>query len=206
MAKINTIVFDLGGVLIDWNPLYVYNDYFPSKEDHDYFFNEVATFDWNEEQDAGKSLALATEERIVLFPEWEQSLRDFYGRWEEMLGDRIHGTVEIFQKLKEKDRFKIYALSNWSAETFPIALEKFDFLHWFDGRLISGEEGMAKPNPDIFHLLRDRYGLIPAETLFIDDNHRNAEAARDLGYNVVHFISPEHLQESLKDYDIYIDK
>ncbi len=202
MVKIKTIVFDLGGVLIDWNPMYVYNNYFPSKKDQDYFFNEVATFDWNEEQDAGKSLALATEERVNLFPEWEQSLRDFYGRWEEMLGDRIHGTVEILEKLKAFNKFKIYALSNWSAETFPLALNKFDFLHWFDGRLISGEEGLVKPNPDIFHLLRDRYGLVAAETLFIDDNRRNADAARSLGYHVVHFISPEHLKESLKDYEI----
>jgi len=199
---IKTIVFDLGGVLIDWNPMYVYENYFESKEKQETFFRDVATFDWNEEQDAGKSLALATEERIQLFPEWEQSLRDFYGRWEEMLGERIQGTVEIFRKIKESGDFKIYALSNWSAETFPIALKKFDFLHWFDGRLISGEEGMAKPNPDIWHLLRDRYGLTPSETLFIDDNKRNADAARSLGYNVVHFISPEHLEESLKDYDI----
>ena len=202
---IKTIVFDLGGVLIDWNPMYVYENYFESQEKKDTFFRDVATFDWNEEQDAGKSLALATEERINLFPEWEQSLRDFYGRWEEMLGERIDGTVEIFRKIKESGQFKIYALSNWSAETFPIALQKFDFLHWFDGRLISGEEGLAKPNPDIWHLLKDRYDLKPNETLFIDDNERNAEAARALGYHVVHFISPQHLEESLKDYDIELD-
>ena len=121
-----------------------------------------------------------------------------------MLGDRIHGTVEVFRKLKDLDLFKLYALSNWSAETFPIALNKFDFLHWFDGLLISGEEGMAKPNPDIWHLLRDRYGLEPSETLFIDDNKRNADAARSLGYHVIHFISPEHLETSLKDYDVNI--
>ncbi|MBK6371920.1 MAG: HAD-IA family hydrolase [Saprospiraceae bacterium] len=121
-----------------------------------------------------------------------------------MLGDRIHGTVEVFRKLKDLDLFKLYALSNWSAETFPIALNKFDFLHWFDGRLISGEEGMAKPNPDIWHLLRDRYGLEPSETLFIDDNKKKCGCGKIPWLPCNSFISPEHLETSLKDYDVNI--
>ena len=191
---IDTIVFDLGGVLIDWNPMYVYKDYFPSKEDEQYFFEKVATFEWNEEQDAGKPLIQATEERIRLFPEWEQPLRDFYGRWEEMLKGPIRDTVEIFRSLKETQAYRFYALSNWSAENFHVALDRFEFLHWFDGRLISGEEKMAKPNPAFFKLLETRYDVIPQNTVYIDDNFRNYKAAEALGFLAIHFISPEQLK------------
>lgn len=202
---INTIVFDLGGVLIDWNPMYVYENYFESKEKERYFFEKVATFDWNEEQDAGKPLSQATEERIKLFPEWEQPLRDFYGRWKEMLGERIHGTVEIFDRLKQTQRFNFYALSNWSAETFPVALDRFEFLHWFDGRLISGEERMAKPNPEFYKLLQSRYQVQPPSAIYIDDNKRNVEAAGELGFNTIHFSSPEQLKEELRQFSIHTD-
>ncbi|HPB53156.1 MAG TPA: HAD family phosphatase [Saprospiraceae bacterium] len=201
---IDTIVFDLGGVLIDWNPMYVYKDYFPSKEDEQYFFEKVATFEWNEEQDAGKPLIQATEERIRLFPEWEQPLRDFYGRWEEMLKGPIRDTVEIFRSLKETQAYRFYALSNWSAENFHVALDRFEFLHWFDGRLISGEEKMAKPNPAFFKLLETRYDVIPQNTVYIDDNFRNYKAAEALGFLAIHFISPEQLKGDLENYSIEI--
>ncbi|HRN34532.1 MAG TPA: HAD family phosphatase [Saprospiraceae bacterium] len=201
---IDTIVFDLGGVLIDWNPMYVYKDYFPSKEDEQYFFEKVATFEWNEEQDAGKPLIQATEERIRLFPEWEQPLRDFYGRWEEMLKGPIRDTVEIFRSLKETQAYRFYALSNWSAENFHVALDRFEFLHWFDGRLISGEEKMAKPNPAFFKLLETRYDVIPQNAVYIDDNFRNYKAAEALGFLAIHFISPEQLKGDLENYSIEI--
>ncbi len=201
---IDTIVFDLGGVLIDWNPMYVYKDYFPSKEDEQYFFEKVATFEWNEEQDAGKPLIQATEERIRLFPEWEQPLRDFYGRWEEMLKGPIRDTVEIFRSLKETQAYRFYALSNWSAENFHVALDRFEFLHWFDGRLISGEEKMAKPNPAFFKLLETRYDVIPQNAVYIDDNFRNYKAAEALGFLAIHFISPEQLKGELGRYSIEI--
>src|SRR6478735_1365531 len=119
---IDTIIFDLGGVLIDWNPAYVFDKTITSEEDRKYFFEHVCTHDWNEEQDAGKSLQQATEERVLLFPEWENHIRSFYGRWEEMLGDAIGGTVKIFNQLRALPHLKMYALTNWSHETFPVAL------------------------------------------------------------------------------------
>lgn len=168
------------------------------------FLKKVATFEWNEEQDAGKPLIQATEERIRLFPEWEQPLRDFYGRWEEMLKGPIRDTVEIFRSLKETQAYRFYALSNWSAENFHVALDRFEFLHWFDGRLIMGKKKMAKPNPAFFKLLETRYDVIPQNAVYIDDNFRNYKAAEALGFLAIHFISPEQLKGDLENYSIEI--
>jgi len=203
MPDINAIVFDLGGVLIDWNPLYVFHDsYFPDKQDRDYFFQKVCTSDWNENQDAGYPLDKATEEKIEEFPEWEKAIRDFYGRWEEMLGEELKETVELFRQLKEKKDLKIYALSNWSAETFPKALEKFNFLQWFDGILVSGIEKTRKPFEDFYQLLLKRYDLRPEEVLFIDDNLRNIDAAEKLGMNVIQFTTADALEKKL--YELHL--
>jgi 2-haloacid dehalogenase len=196
--KTDTIIFDLGGVLIDWNPLYVFDDnYFESKEQRDYFFSHVCTGDWNENQDAGYPIAKATEEKLAEFPEWERPIKDFYGRWTEMLGGPIHDTVEIYRQLKRNNELKFYALTNWSAETFPVALEKFDFLHWFDGRLVSGEEKTRKPFPDFYQKLLDKFNINPTEAIFIDDNLRNVKAAEDMGIPSHHFQSPAELKNVL---------
>ena len=203
MAGINTIIFDLGGVLIDWNPRYVFhNDYFDTIEKRDYFFENICTPGWNENQDAGYPIAKATEERIALFPEWEKEIRDYYGRWTEMLGGPIRETVDIFRELKQDPGLKIYALTNWSAETFPIALERFDFLHWFDGRVVSGEEKMRKPFPEFYHLLLNRHSVNPGQALLIDDNLRNIEAAIAIGIKGIHFINPGQLKNDLVNYHI----
>ncbi|MFM2338851.1 MAG: Alpha-D-glucose-phosphate phosphatase YihX [Bacteroidota bacterium] len=199
--KINTIIFDLGGVLIDWNTLYVFNDnYFDTTATRDYFFEHVCTSDWNENQDAGYPIAQATAEKIAAFPAWESAIKDFYGRWEEMLGDAIQPTVDIFKQLKQRGDLKFYALTNWSAETFPIALAKFDFLHWFDGRLVSGEEKTRKPFPAFYQLLLNRFSINPAQALFIDDNLRNVKAAEQLGINSLHFTNALQLQKQLSNY------
>ncbi len=198
MVGINTIIFDLGGVLIDWNPGYVFDEnYFESKEQRDFFFNNVCTADWNENQDAGYPIAKATEEKLAEFPEWEKPIRDFYGRWVDMLGGPIHETVDIFRTLKQNSDLKFYALTNWSAETFPIALERFDFLHWFDGRVVSGEEKMRKPFPEFYQLLLNRYGVKPEEALFIDDNLRNVKAAEDLGIKSIFYKEHSQLKDDL---------
>src|SRR5688572_12394858 len=140
MKKIDTVIFDLGGVLIDWNPRYLYRTIFDDEKKMNDFFTDVCTSDWNEEQDGGRSLKDATDELVGRFPDHEDNIRAYYGRWEEMLRGPLEGTVEILRELREKNDTKLYALTNWSAETFPVALSRFDFLHWFDGRLVSGEE------------------------------------------------------------------
>lgn len=116
----------------------------------------------------------------------------------------IQGTVDIFKSLKQKDRYKIYALTNWSAETFPRALELFDFLHWFDGRVVSGEEKTRKPFKEIYDIILKRFDLIPAQTIFIDDNIRNIEAAASAGIISFHFQSPEQLRKELLDQKYFI--
>ena len=199
---IDTIIFDLGGVLIDWNPAYVFDKTIPGEEDRKYFFEIVCTQDWNEEQDAGKALQAATEERVLLFPEWEAHIRSFYGRWEEMLGESIEGTVKIFNRLREMPHLKMYALTNWSHETFPVALDRFEFLHRFDGILVSGEEKTRKPFPEMYQLLFDRFSINPERAVFIDDNLRNIKAGESFGLKAIHFLNPEQLNNELISLDI----
>jgi 2-haloacid dehalogenase len=202
--NIKAIVFDLGNVLIDWNPAYVFDTMFDDEEKKKHFFQNICTSEWNEEQDAGRPLKQATEELVAQHPEWKDYIEAFYGRWTEMLGGPIHESVEVFRKLKEKGEHKFYALTNWSAELFPIALERYDFLHWFDGRVVSGEEKMRKPHHQFYKVLLDRYSLHPQETLFIDDNYRNIEAAKELGIHSIHFVSPQKLKKELAAYGIEI--
>ena len=195
--KINTIIFDLGNVLIDWNPDYVFDKMFEDKERKQYFFQNICTMEWNEMQDAGRSIKEATEELVAKHPEWKDYIEAYYGKWKEMLGGPIHDTVEIFRQLKESGNYKLYALTNWSAETFPIALELYEFLHWFDGRVVSGEEKMRKPHPEFYQVLLDRFQVSPSETLFIDDSLRNIKGAEALGIKTIHFSSPAQLKEEL---------
>ena len=199
MSKIKNIIFDLGGVLVDWNPEYVYLDVFKGdRKKMKWFFDEVCTFDWNENQDAGYPLAQATEDRIKLFPQYEEWIRVFYGRWEEMLGGPIEGTVKLLKALVANTDYRVLALTNWSAETFPVALKKFEFLHWFEGIVVSGTEKTRKPFADIYQITLDRYALNASDSLFIDDNLRNIEAAQALGIQTIHFKNPDQLQEALQ--------
>ncbi|HVS90527.1 MAG TPA: HAD family phosphatase [Mucilaginibacter sp.] len=200
--QINTIIFDLGAVLIDWNPRYMYRTIFSDEAEMEKFLAEITTSDWNEEQDAGRPLQEGTEILVARFPEHEENIRAFYGRWEEMLGEAFDETVEIFRQLKAAGKYKIYALTNWSAETFPVALERFEFLRWFDGIVVSGAEKMRKPTTEFYHVLLDRYGVKPAEAVFIDDNHRNILAAEKIGINCIHFLSADQLKFELMKLDI----
>jgi 2-haloacid dehalogenase len=205
MPEINTIIFDLGGVLIDWNPEYVFNEtYFDSMEKRDYFLTHICSSDWNERQDEGRSIVEATEELIKEFPEWETAIRDFYGRWTDMLNGPITATVEILRQLKESGNYKLYALTNWQAGLFEIALVRYNFLHWFDGRVVSGEEKMRKPFPEFYQLLLKRYNVKAEEVLFIDDNLRNIKAAEALGIRSIYFESPEKLSAELLNFNVRI--
>jgi 2-haloacid dehalogenase len=190
------LVFDLGGVLIDWDPRYLYRKLIDDEDDIDTFLSEICTPEWNLKQDAGRALAEATEERISMFPEKKPLIEAFYGRWGEMLGGEIGETVTILGELKAKGE-NLYALTNWSGETFPIAKKRFDFLHWFDGTLVSGHEKLAKPDPAIFHLLLNRYDLQAEHCIFIDDSKTNIEAATMIGFETHHFTSANRLRQYL---------
>ena len=200
---IKTIIFDLGGVLIDWNPEYLYLDVFEGdRVKMNAFFEQVCTMDWNENQDAGYPLSQATEDRIAIFPEYETLIKIYYGRWEEMLGKAITGSVQILKKLIDEPKFRLVALTNWSAETFPVALKHFDFLHWFEGIVVSGTEKTRKPFPEIYQITLDRFNIAPSEALFIDDNLRNIRGAEALGINGIHFLTPEKLIKDLNNFKI----
>ena len=200
---IKTIIFDLGGVLIDWNPEYLYLDIFGGdRVKMNAFFEHVCTMDWNENQDAGYPLAQATEDRIALFPEYEILIKKYYGQWEEMLGEAISGSVQVLKKLIENPNFRVVALTNWSAETFPVALKRFDFLHWFEGIVVSGTEKTRKPYSEIYQITLDRFNIDPSEALFIDDNLRNIKGAKTLGINGIHFSTPEELIKELNNFKI----
>jgi 2-haloacid dehalogenase len=198
-----TIIFDLGGVLIDWNPEYLYLDIFGGdRVKMNAFFELVCTMDWNENQDAGYPLAQATEDRIALFPEYEILIKKYYGQWEEMLGEAISGSVQVLKKLIDNPKFRVVALTNWSAETFPVALKRFDFLHWFEGIVVSGTEKTRTPYSEIYQITLDRFNIDPSEALFIDDNLRNIKGAKALGINGIHFSTPEELIKDLNNFKI----
>ena len=198
MSSFKTIVFDLGGVLIDWNPDYVYRTIFNKEEDMKWFYQNICTSDWNEEQDAGRSLHDGTELLVKQFPEHEANIRAYYGRWQEMLGGPIHETVETLKQLKQNSNYKLYALTNWSAETFGIALQRYEFLHWFDGRIVSGEEKTRKPFIEIYQRLISRFNIDPATAIYTDDNTRNLKPAADLGIHTIHFQSPLQFRKELE--------
>ena len=192
------IIWDLGNVFVDWNPNRLFEKLIEDETRRQYFFDNICTMDWNENQDAGYSIQQATEELAAKHPEWKEHIEAYYGRWVEMLGGPIQGTVDIFKQLKEKNTLKHYALTNWSHELFPTALALYDFLHWFDGRVVSGEERMRKPQPEFYKVLLDRYSLQENQVLFIDDNLRNVKAAEALGIKSIRFESPEQLKEALQ--------
>ena len=200
--NIDTIIFDLGGVLIDWNPAYLFDKLIDDEEKRRYFFQYICTGAWNEEQDGGRSLHEATQLLVDQYPEWQEYIEAYYGRWEEMLGGPIQETVDIFRQLKDSGRYRFYALTNWSAELFPIALQKYDFLHWFDGRLVSGEEKTRKPFPEFYQLLMDRFSINKAQAVFIDDNLRNVEAAEAFGLPGIRFQSPAQLRTELENHGL----
>lgn len=195
---IDTIIFDLGGVLIDWNPRHLYRKLISDEERMEFFLENICVHEWNEQHDAGRPVAEGMAELAARHPEWEKEIFAYYGRWEEMLGGTIDGTVDLLAELKKKESQRLLALTNWSAETFPIARERYEFLKWFEGILVSGEEKMKKPDPKFFQLLFDRFDVDPGRAVFIDDSARNIDAAVECGLHAVQFTSPDALQLELK--------
>lgn len=204
MQQPENIIFDLGAVLIDWNPRHLYRKIFSSETAMENFLDTICTSDWNEVQDEGRTLAEGTSILVERFPEQEANIRAYYGRWTEMLAGEIEGTKDILKHLKDNGQYKLYALTNWSDETFPLAWEIYPSLHWFDGIVVSGREKMRKPSPAFFQLLLDRYNINASTSLFIDDNLRNIKAAREFGIDSIHFEHPEQLKTELEKRDIKI--
>lgn len=198
MSKIDTIIFDLGGVLIDWNPEYVYLEIFNGDQEKvDWFLNTICTSDWNVEQDAGRTFHAATEFLINKYPEYEEWIRIYYDRWEDMLGGPIPETVVLLNKLKKANTHRLYALTNWSEEAFPVARQRYDFLNHFEGIVVSGEEKTRKPFPKIYEIILDRYQIEPQKSIFIDDNFDNVMAAQKIGINSIQFKSTKQLEQEL---------
>ena len=198
---IKTVVFDLGGVLIDWNPRYVYRDLLSSEEDIEQFLAEVCTSDWNHQMDLGKPFSEGVAELVGQHPGKEELILAYWKRWPDMLNGPIHESVDLLMELKARS-VPLYALSNWNHETFTTAFDMFPFLRLFDGRIVSGEVKLAKPDPAIYKLLLDTYKLNPRETLFIDDRKENVQTAWDLGFNATQFISPYQLEQDLIGYGL----
>lgn len=200
MEQLKNIVFDFGGVLIDWNPEYLYRDVFETEEEMNYFLSHICRYEWNLLQDGGRSLAEATRLLQEEHPEYSDQIAMYYGRWEEMLGGTISENTKLIKPLKKK--YHIYGLTNWSAETIPLAMSRYDFFAELDGMVVSGEEKALKPDAALYKILMDRYALKPEESLFIDDNAANIETAHRLGFRVVHYTGGMSLEAWLLENSI----
>jgi len=192
------ILFDLGGVLIDWNPRHLYRDLFADEAEMERFLAEVVHADWNKEIDAGRPFAEAIRERQAEVPQYAEFIGMWFSRWKDMLHGEIPGTVAILRELKDLGR-PLYALSNWSAETFPLARERFGFLAWFRRIVVSGEVGLAKPDRAIFELAARQCALVPGRTVFIDDVQANIDVALSLGYDAIRFTGAGALRQALAE-------
>ncbi|MBI1244222.1 MAG: HAD-IA family hydrolase [Alphaproteobacteria bacterium] len=199
--KPNTVIFDLGGVLIDWNPRYLYRKILKDEAEIDRFLSDVCTHDWNVAQDAGRTIAEAVAEATARHPDKADLIHAFYERFEEMLGGSIAGTVAILEELHSKGT-PLYALTNWSAETFPIGRRRFDFLSLFRHITVSGELKLAKPDPAIYRHALAAANRAAKECVFIDDSPKNVAAARDIGIHALHFTSPDALRGALSELGI----
>jgi 2-haloacid dehalogenase len=192
----DAVVFDLGGVLIDWDPRLLYRKLLADEAAVEEFLATVCTPEWNAEQDRGRPFAEGVAELVERHPAHAGAITAYHERWTEMLGGEIPGTVAVLAELRAAG-VPLYALSNWSAETFRLTRGRFPFLEWFDGLVVSGEEGVTKPDRRIFELLIERFGLVPAATLFVDDSAANVTAARDLGLDAVRFRDAAGLRRDL---------
>ena len=189
-------MFDLGGVLIDWDPRYLYRKIFASEGQMDDFLATVATPEWHIEQDRGRTMEEATALLLGRYPQYGSEIEAFYGRWEEMFGGPIQESVRVLQDVRGRG-FPLYALTNWSAEDFPLARQRWDFLSLFDDIVVSGEERAIKPDRELYDVLVKRTGLDPATTAFIDDRRANVRAAQDLGFIGIEFRDPAQLRKEL---------
>jgi 2-haloacid dehalogenase len=196
--SIAAVVFDIGGVLLDWDPRYLYRKLFDDEEEMNRFLQEICTLEWHDAHDRGKSAEVSCAELAAAHPEHREAIWAWTRRSEEMISGPISDAVEVLRDLKEAG-VPCYALTNMEVWTYPQRLERFPFLRWFDGSVVSAFEGVAKPDVEIFELLMRRFDLTPATTLLIDDSPRNVRAALSLGMQALEFRSAEELRGLLEE-------
>ncbi len=197
MPELSTVVFDLGGVLADWDPRYLYRELFDGDEDAmEEFLATVTTSEWNHAMDAGRDRAEAVAELVAAHPGHEALIRAWVDRWQDMLGAEIAGTAAIVEQLADAG-VRLLALTNWSAETFPTARELYPSFARFEGIVVSGEHGLAKPDPALYDVLVRRYDVDPGTAVYVDDKADNVHAAAALGFTGVVFSTPRQLRTDL---------
>lgn len=197
MTQIKNIVFDFGGVLVDWNPRYLYDKYFGDAEQSQWFLDNICLYSWNLQMDGGKPFAEGVKELQTEHPEWAEAIAIYHTRWVEMMGGEVAGTADVLRSAKAAG-YKIYGLTNWSAETFPMIRDTYPVFQEFDGIVVSGEEFLLKPDAAIYRCLLERYALRAEESLFIDDNRDNVATARAIGMEAVRFENAEQLVQVLE--------
>jgi len=201
-SPIKAIIFDYGGVLLEWNPRNLYRRYFPDQpEAMEHFLTEIHFMEWNAQQDKGRPFEEAIESLSSEFPHHAHLINAYYEHWEESITGIIPGTIDILRQLK-RNNCPLYGLTNWSAETFLRARHRYDFFDLFDDIVVSGDVKMVKPEPEIYHLILEKIGRPANECLFIDDSLANIEQAQKMGFVTVHFESPEQLENVLRDFNL----
>ncbi len=194
---IKNVVFDLGGVLLDWDPRYFYKDYFKDDEKMEYFLSHITTSTWNAQMDKGRTFDECIKELSEQYPEYKDAIEQYKPGWYKMLKGEVAIGMELFNKVKNSGLYTIYALTNWSSETFPYAFEHYKFLQDFEGIVVSGEEKMIKPDKGLFLTLFERYHLNPEECFFTDDNLKNIETARSRGMHTVLYTQTKECNEEI---------
>ncbi len=193
-----TVIFDFGGVLIDWNARHLYRKLFSDEAEMEHFLATICTPAWNAQMDAGLSFEEGVAQLVTQWPEHAALITAYMDRWDEMIAGPIEGTVALLAQLREQGT-PLYGLTNWSAQTYKRVEPRYDFLSWFDGIVVSGRVQAVKPEPRIYQILLDRYAISPNEAIFIDDSPPNIATAEQLGIKGLLFNSPKALQDELTE-------
>ena len=194
---IKNIIFDFGGVLLDWNPRYLYKSYFNNDEEMEHFLADICNGEWNIKQDAGRPFAEAVKELQAKFPEYAEAIQMYDDDWEKMLKCELPGSIDLLKELKFMG-YGIYGLTNWSAEKIGYAFANYSFVSLFDGSVVSGVEKVVTPDRKIYEILLEGYSLKPGECVFIDDTQDNVDMAKVLGINAIRFDNIGNVKEHLE--------
>lgn len=200
-SPIKAIVFDFGGVLLDWNPRNLYQRYFPDQQSMEDFLKEINFAEWNARQDKGRYFADGIADLSSRFPQHAHLIEAYFKHWKDSITGPIPGVVDILCKLKQ-DGYPLFGLSNWSMETFPLIRREYEFFDWFDDMVISGDAKLIKPHPAIFNLLLNKINYSAPECVLIDDSLPNIDTANELGFATIHFTSAEQLQIELQEMNL----